>query len=44
MGHLEFDPTAEERRPRNAGRVVGAKRALKPQQVWVIRLWLDLDR
>ena len=25
----------------NAGRKLGAKRALKPQQVWAIRFWLD---
>lgn len=30
-GHSEFDPAARERRPWNAGRMVGAKRALKPQ-------------
>lgn len=28
----------------NAGRIVGAKRALKPQQVWAIRFWLDKER
>lgn len=33
MGHSEFDPAIRERRPWNAGRIVGAKRALKPQQV-----------
>jgi hypothetical protein len=32
MGHSEYDPVAEERRPWNAGRKLGAKRALKPQQ------------
>jgi hypothetical protein len=25
-------------------RMVGAKRALKPQQVWAIRFWLDRER
>jgi hypothetical protein len=25
-------------------RLVGAKRALKPQQVWAIRFWLDRER
>jgi site-specific recombinase XerC len=44
MGHSEFDPAAQERRPWNAGRMVGAKRALKPQQVWAIRFWLDSER
>jgi hypothetical protein len=37
MGHSEFDPAIRERRPWNAGRIIGAKRALKPQQVWAIR-------
>src|SRR5579864_3593591 len=27
MGHSEYDPAAKERRPWNAGRMVGAKRA-----------------
>ena len=41
MGHSPFDPVASVRRAWNAGRYVGAKRALKPQQVWAIRFWLD---
>jgi hypothetical protein len=41
MGHSEYDPAAKDRRPWNVGRMVGAKRALKPQQVWAIRFWLD---
>jgi hypothetical protein len=44
MGHSEFDPASGERRPWNAGKMVGAKRALKPQQVWAIRFWLDRER
>jgi integrase len=44
MGHSEHDPAAKERRQWNAGRMVGAKRALKPQQVWAIRFWLDRER
>jgi integrase len=44
MGHSEFDPATRERRPWNAGRMVGAKPALKPQQVWAIRFWLDRER
>ena len=44
MGHSEYDPAAKDRRPWNAGRMVGAKRALKPQQVWAIRFWLDRER
>ena len=44
MGHSEHDPAFAERRPWNAGRKLGAKRALKPQQVWAIRFWLDRER
>ena len=39
MGHSEFDPAAQERRPWNAGRMVGAKRALKPQDS-VRHVWM----
>jgi site-specific recombinase XerC len=42
MGHSEFDPGAK-RRPWNAGRKLGAKRPLKPQQVWAVRFRLDQD-
>ena len=41
MGHSEYDPGAKECGPWNAGRKLGSKRALKPQQVWAIRFWLD---
>jgi integrase len=44
MGHSEYDPAAKDRRLWNVGRMVGAKRALKPQQVWAIRFWLDRER
>lgn len=44
MGHSEYDPVARVRKPWNAGRKIGAKRALKPQQVWAIRFWLDRER
>ena len=44
MGQSEFDPGAKDKRPRNAGRKIGAKRALKPQQVWAIRFHLDRER
>src|SRR5664279_4264063 len=44
MGHSEHDPAIKNRRPWNAGRKLGAKRALKPQQVWAIRFWLDHER
>ena len=44
MGHSEYDPGAKDRRPWNADRKIGAKLALKPQQVWAIRFWLDRER
>ena len=44
MGHSEYDPGVKDRRPWNAGRKLGSKRALKPQQVWAIRFWLDRER
>src|ERR1700685_1971411 len=44
MGHSEHDPAIKNRRPWNAGRKLGAKRALKPKQVWAIRFWLDHER
>ena len=44
MGHSQHDPAFKQRRPWNAGRKLGAKRALKPQQVWAIRFWLDRER
>ena len=44
MGYSEYDPGARNRSPWNAGRKLGAKCALKPQQVWAIRFWLDRER
>ena len=44
MGHSEYDPGAKDLRPWNAGRKIGAKRPLKPQQVWAIRFWLDREQ
>ncbi|OWK30502.1 hypothetical protein SPMU_14890 [Sphingomonas mucosissima] len=44
MGHLSMDPAFHELRPCNEGRLIGAKRALKQQQVWAIRFWLDQHR
>lgn len=44
MGTSEFDPPAADRRAWNAGTKVGAKRALKPKQVWAIRFFLDQHR
>ncbi len=41
MGHSEFDPAGKGRPAWNAGRKLGTKRPLKPQQVWAIRFWLD---
>jgi len=43
MGHSVYDPGARMRRPWNAGRKLGAKRPLKPQQVWAIRFWLERE-
>src|SRR5688572_32385884 len=44
MGHSVYDPAFAERWPWNTGRTLGAKRALKPQQVLAIRFWLDRER
>lgn len=44
MGHSSMAPAFVELRPWNEGRLVGAKRALKQQQVWAIRFWLDQHR
>ena len=44
MGHSAMDPAFHELRPWNEGRVIGAKRPLKPQQVWAILFWLDQHR
>jgi integrase len=41
MGMSEYDPGADDRKAWNAGRKVGAKRPLKPRQVWAIRFFLD---
>ena len=43
MGYSQYDPRAQERRAWNAGRKVGAKRALKPRQIWAIRFFLDRE-
>lgn len=45
MGHSAYDPINDERRVAwNAGRIIGAKRALKPQQVWAIRFFLEREK
>lgn len=44
MGHSDLDPAVHERRPWNAGQNVGAKRPLKPRDIWAIRFYLDEHR
>ena len=44
MGISQYDPAARGRPAWNAGRQVGAKRALKPRQIWPIRFYLDRER
>ena len=44
MGLSSMDPAFHELRSWNEGRLIGAKRALKQQQVWAIRFWLDQHR
>jgi integrase len=44
MGLSEYDPAFRERPPWNAGILVGAKRPLKPRDVWAIRFFLDEHR
>lgn len=44
MGTSEYDPIATDHRAWNYGRKVGAKRPLKPRQVWAIRFFLDQHR
>jgi hypothetical protein len=40
----ETELTAARRPVWNAGRAVGAKRALKPKQIWEIRFYLNQHR
>ena len=44
MGHSIYDPEHGSRPAWNAGRKFGAKRPLKPKQVWAIRFWLQRER
>jgi hypothetical protein len=44
MGHSMYDPVAEDRRPWNAGRKIGASARLNPQQIWASRFYLDRER
>ena len=41
MGISQYDPVAKGRPAWNAGKQVGAKRALKVEQIWLIRFFLD---
>lgn len=43
MGRSEYDP-ADNHSAWNSGRKLGAKRPLKPQQIWAIRFLLDRDK
>ncbi|AZO55729.1 MAG: integrase [Mesorhizobium sp.] len=44
MTHSQYDPAAHGRRAWNAGKKVGAKRPLKPRQIWAIRFFLDREQ
>jgi integrase len=41
MGHSIYDPDFSGRPARNLGHKPGAKRPLKPKEVWSIRFWLE---
>jgi hypothetical protein len=41
MDKSQFDPIRQKLIPWNADRIVGAKRPLKPRDVWAIRFYLD---
>ncbi len=43
MGNSQYDPAMDNRVAWNAGLKVGAKRALKPRQIWAIRFFLDRE-
>lgn len=38
MGHTRYEPAFASRRPWNDGRMVGAKKSLKPKDVTTVRL------
>lgn len=44
MGHSIHDRGQDHRPAWNAGHKLGAKRPLKPKQVWAIRFWLERER
>ena len=43
MGTSQYDPAAAGKSAWNAGKQVGAKRALKVRQIWSIRFFLDRE-
>jgi len=43
MGISQYDPAAKGRPAWNAGKQIGAKRALKVKQIWLIRFFLDRE-
>lgn len=43
MGHTRYEPLFANRRPWSDGRMVGAKKPLKPRDVWAIRFFLEHD-
>lgn len=43
MGFSQYDPAAKGRPAWNVGKQVGAKRALKVKQIWLIRFFLDRE-
>lgn len=43
MGHSNLDPV-DQGPAGNAGRKLGAKRPLKPKEIWAVRFMLDQDR
>lgn len=43
IGISRYDPAAKGRPAWNAGKQVGAKRALKVKQIWLIRFFLDRE-
>lgn len=44
MGYSIYDPGQDHRPAWNAGHKLGAKRPLKPKQVWAIRFWLEREK
>jgi integrase len=44
MRHSIYDPGQDDRTAWNAGQKLGAKRPLKPKQVWAIRFWLEREQ